>query len=181
MIDVNNELLEACRRNDQMAQVRIYEMFSKTLFNTCFRIVDNDADAEDLMQESFIEAFDKIHTFRGEGGFGGWLKRIAINNSINFLRKHRKWIIVDHSEMEVADPEPDNEEISENVFCRIEEIRNAINKLQPAYKLVLSLHLLEGYDHEEIAAILGTTHGNIRTRYSRAKQKLLQTILKLRN
>lgn len=181
MKELDHELIEACRSNDRGAQVRIYEMFSNTIFNTCVRIVDNSADAEDLMQESFIEAFRKIETFRGEGEFIGWLKRIAINNSINFIRKHKKLVSLDESNLDIPDPYAGEEEISENIFCQLEEIKSAMDQLKANYKIVLSLHLLEGYDHDEIAEILGTSNGNVRTRYSRAKQKLLQIIMHSRN
>jgi RNA polymerase sigma factor (sigma-70 family) len=179
--ELDNELIEACRRNDRGAQVKIYEKYSKAIFNTCARIVDNSADAEDVMQESFIEAFRKIDTFRGEGGFGGWLKRIAVNNSINFIRKRKNIVSIEDTNPEIPDPAEDEAAISENIFCQLEEIRNAMNQLNASYKLVLSLHLLEGYDHDEIAEILGTTNGNVRTRFSRAKQKLLQLIMNARN
>lgn len=181
MKELDYELIEACRINDRSAQVRIYDMFSNTIFNTCARIVDNSADAEDVMQESFIEAFRKIDSFRGEGEFIGWLKRIAINNSINFIRKQRRIVSLDEANLDIPNPSEGEAEISENIFCQVEEIRNAMDQLNAKYKVVLSLHLLEGYDHEEIAEILGTTNGNVRTRYSRAKQKLMQIIMSMRN
>lgn len=179
--DIDFKLIESCKNNERFAQERIYELYAKALFNTCCRIVDNEADAEDLMQESFIEAFRKIDTYRGEGEFAGWLKRIAINNSINFLRKRKRLVSLDEGYVEIPDNQPEDESISENIFCRIEEIRDALSRLNHHYKIILSLHLLEGYDHEEIASILGTTYGNVRTRYSRAKQKLLAIIMGARN
>jgi len=179
--DIDFKLIESCRNNERFALERIYELYAKALFNTCCRIVDNEADAEDLMQESFIEAFRKIDTYRGEGEFAGWLKRIAVNHSINFLRKRKRLVSLDEGYVEIPDNQPEDESISENIFCRIEEIRDALSRLNHQYKIILSLHLLEGYDHEEIASILGTTYGNVRTRYSRAKQKLLAIIMGARN
>jgi RNA polymerase sigma-70 factor (ECF subfamily) len=179
--ELENELIEACIRNDRGAQVKIYEKYSKAIFNTCARIIENSADAEDVMQESFIEAFRKLDTFRGEGGFGGWLKRIAVNNSINFIRKRKMFVSIEDNNQDIPDPANDEAVISENIFCQLEEIKNAMNQLNTSYKIVLTLHLLEGYDHDEIAEILGTTNGNVRTRFSRAKQKLLQLIMNSRN
>ncbi|NCU32241.1 MAG: RNA polymerase sigma factor [Candidatus Moranbacteria bacterium] len=179
--DRDKELIGQCKQGERNAQIKVYEMHAATVFNTCFRIVSNEADAEDIMQESFIEAFDKIHTFRGEGSFVAWLKRIAVNKSINLLRTKRKSISLEDGAPEVTDNSHDEASISENIFCRLEEIRAAMDKLPENYRIVLSLQLLEGYDQEEISEILGTTHGNVRTRYSRAKQKLLQIIMKERN
>ncbi len=181
VLAIDEELIEGCRRSDKDAQVGIYKKYARSVYNTCYRIAGNAADAEDIMQESFIEAFSKIDSYRGEGAFGGWLCRIAVNNAINHLRKYRNEVSREESFMDVADSESDEAEISENIFCRVEEIRTAIELLPASYRIIISLHLLEGYDHQEIAEILGATYGNVRTRYSRAKQRLLQIIVESRN
>ena len=178
--DIHQDLIEACRHQNRNAQIRIYELYFKALYNTSLRIVSNTAEAEDIMQESFLEAFRKIEDYRGEGSFGAWLKRIVVNNSINHLRKKREMISLDESTIELRDPAPDEQEYSENVFCRLEEIREGIKKLPENYRVLISLHLLEGYDHEEMAEIFNTTNGNIRVKYLRAKQKLLQKIMESR-
>ena len=174
-------MIEACRQNDRAAQIEIYDLYYRAMYNASLRIVNDTAEAEDVMQDSFIEAFGKISSYRGEGAFGGWLKRIVINNSINVIRKRKEMISIDEAEIDVRDDDGGEKEYSENLFCRLEEIRDGVKKLPEAYKTIISLHLLEGYDHQEISEILNTTYGNIRTRYSRAKQKLLQIIMKSRN
>jgi RNA polymerase sigma-70 factor (ECF subfamily) len=151
------------------------------MYNASLRIVSNNAEAEDIMQESFLEAFRKIEDFRGEGSFGAWLKRIVVNNSINHLRKYREMMSLDESHIDPKDPAVEEQEYSENIFCRLEEIREGIKNLNENYRILISLHLLEGYDHHEIAEILNTTYGNIRVKYLRAKQKLLQTIMESRS
>ncbi len=178
--DIHQDLIEACRNQNRNAQVRIYELYFKALYNTSLRIVNNPAEAEDIMQESFLEAFKKIESYRAEGSFGAWLKRIVVNNSINHLRKNREILSLDESKIDLKDPGDDEQEYSENIFCRLEEIRDGIKKLPENYKVLLSLHLLEGYDQEEIAEILKTTYGNIRVKYLRAKQRLLQIIMESR-
>jgi RNA polymerase sigma-70 factor (ECF subfamily) len=179
--DIHHDLIEACRQNDRAAQIEIYDLYFRAMYNTSLRIVNDTAEAEDVMQDSFIEAFGKISSYRAEGTFGGWLKRIVINNSINIIRKRKETISIDEAEIDIKDDDGQEEEYSENVFCRLEEIRDAVKKLPEAYKTIISLHLLEGYDHQEISEILNTSYGNIRTRYSRAKQKLLQIIMKSRD
>jgi RNA polymerase sigma-70 factor (ECF subfamily) len=178
--DIHQDLIEACRHQNRNAQIRIYELYFKALYNTSLRIVSNTAEAEDIMQESFLEAFRKIEDYRGDGSFGAWLKRIVVNNSINHLRKKHEMISLDESSIELKDPAPDEQEYSENVFCRLEEIREGIKKLPENYRILISLHLIEGYDHEEMAEIFNTTNGNIRVKYLRAKQKLLQKIMESR-
>lgn len=170
------DLIEACKLYDRKAQERIYVLYSRAMYNASFRIVMDAAQAEDIMQDSFIEAFQKIGDFRAEGEFGGWLKRIVINNSINYLRSKKQMTLLNDQHHEVADTEAEEQEITENLFCRLEEIRLAMGKLSGEYRSILSLHLLEGYDHQEIAEVLQMSYGNVRTRYSRAKQKLLQII-----
>lgn len=179
--DIHHDLIEACRQNDRAAQVEIYELYCRAMYNASLRIVNDTAEAEDVMQDSFIEAFNKIGSYRAEGAFGAWLKRIVINNSINVIRKRKDTVSIDDTDIELKDTGENEKEYSENVFCRLEEIRDGIKKLPEAYKTIISLHLLEGYDHQEISEILNETYGNIRTRYSRAKQKLLQIIMKSRN
>lgn len=179
--DIHFELIEACRLNHRESQIKIYELYYKAMYNVSFRITGSTMEAEDIMQESFLEAFKKIDTFRGEGAFGAWLKRIVVNNSINSLRKKRELLSIDDAGFDLVDSSEEEATYSENVFCRLEEIRDAIKLLPDNYRIILSLHLLEGYDHEEISEILNTSYGNIRTRYSRAKQKLLDIIMKSRN
>ncbi len=174
------DLIDACRMKDRQAMEKIYDLYSHAMFNTSYRIVKNPAEAEDIMQESFIEAFEKLHFFRGEGSFGSWLKRIVINNSINYLRKQKPTTSLDNAETDLPDDAADDKAYSENLFCRLEEIRSGMKKLPENYRMVLSLNLLEGYDHEEIAGILNTSYGNVRTRFSRAKQKLLSIIMNTR-
>ena len=178
--DIHQDLIEACRHQNRNAQIRIYELYFKALYNTSLRIVGNTAEAEDIMQESFLDAFSKIENYRGEGSFGAWLKRIVVNNSINHLRKKREMISLEESSIEIKDSGPDEQEYSENIFCRLEEIREGLKKLPENYSILISLHLLEGYDHEEMAEIFNTTNGNIRVKYLRAKQKLLQIIMESR-
>ena len=175
------DLIEACKVSDRKAQERIYDLYCHAMYNASLRIVADAAQAEDIMQDAFIEAFQKINDFRGEGEFGGWLKRIVINNSINYLRRKKEMAILDDHHHELADPAAEEEAITENLFCRLEEIRLAMQRLNDDYRCILSLHLLEGYDHQEIAEVLQMSYGNVRTRYSRAKQKLLQIIMRSRD
>ncbi len=175
------DLIEACRMHDRQAQEKIYDLYCKAMYNASFRILNHSAEAEDIMQESFIEAFEKLNTFRGEGSFGSWLKRIVVNNSINHLRRKKPTSSLEDEQFEMIDTVDEENEYSENLFCRLEEVRKGLEELPENYRIIISLHLLEGYDHEEISEITGLSNGNVRTTFSRAKQKLLQLIMKSRD
>jgi RNA polymerase sigma-70 factor (ECF subfamily) len=145
------------------------------MYNSALRILNDTAEAEDVMQESFLEAFRKIDTFRGEASFGSWLKRIVINRSLDLLKKGHDMKSID----EIPEDIPDNyeeENYLEILSYKVDLIRRAIHMLPDNYRIVLSLNLLEGYDHEEISQILDVSNNVSRTRFSRGKQKLIEIL-----
>jgi RNA polymerase sigma-70 factor (ECF subfamily) len=172
---IRDELVERCKNGDTQSYEALYRQYSKAMYNTSLRIVNNTADAEDVLQEAFLDAFRSLHDFHYRSTFGAWLKKIVINKSINVLRT-RKVNLVD---METTDLHAVVEEESineEEIHYRVEEVKKMIRKLPDGYRTVLSLYLLEGYDHEEISQILNISHNTVRTQYVRAKQKLLSII-----
>jgi RNA polymerase sigma factor (sigma-70 family) len=145
------------------------------MYNTSLRIVNNTGDAEDVLQESFVDAFGSIEAFQYKSTFGAWLKKIVINKSINHLRK-RKMDLIDIDTTNagyIPDGEPTDEKA---IQFKVEEIKGAVKLLPNGYRTVLTLYLFEGYDHEEIAEILKISHATVRTQYMRAKQKLIGLI-----
>lgn len=175
---IRDELVERCKQGDSLSYQLLYQRYSKAMYNTSLRIVNNSADAEDVLQEAFLDAFRSLHDFHYRSTFGAWLKRIVINKSINTLRKRRAYFVeLDESNeggvYALAQEEPPDEEALQ---YQVTEVKKAIQKLPDGYRAVLSLYLLEGYDHEEIAGILSISHNTVRTQYVRAKQKLLSII-----
>lgn len=175
---VLDELVERCKRGDSLGYQLLYQRYSKAMFNTSLRIVNNTADAEDVLQEAFLDAFRSLNDFHYRSTFGAWLKKIVINKSINALRKRRGHFVEIDEEREdgihaIAQEEPIDEA---DLQYRVAEVKKAIQKLPDGYRAVVSLYLLEGYDHEEIAGILSISHNTVRTQYVRAKQKLLSII-----
>lgn len=167
-------IIERCKKGERSAQTKLYEKYNKGMYNISFRILNHSAEAEDAMQEAFITAFRKIKSFRGKSSFGSWLKHIVINHSIDLLRK-RKHYYYDLSNV--------NEEIVTNDKIDIEHpkitpeiIKKGISQLKDNYRVVLTLALLEGYDHKEIASILKISNGSTRVLYHRAKDKLKQQL-----
>jgi RNA polymerase sigma factor (sigma-70 family) len=167
-IDKHADLVDECRNGNRKAQFELYKLYANAMYNVARRIVNDDAEAEDVLQEAFLDAFGRIKDFRQETTFGLWLKQIVINRSINYLRK-RKLELVSLDEVEVADEiETDFEETT----LKVEAIKAAMNELPDGYRVVLTLYLFEGYDHEEIAHILKITENTSRSQYLRAKRKL---------
>lgn len=142
------------------------------MYNTSLRIVGNTGDAEDVLQESFSDAFRTIADFSYKSTFGAWLKKIVINKSINLLRK-RKMDFVDIEKTNIGHL-PEEDSLNEKEMeLKVEEIKKAVAMLPNGYRTVISLYLFEGYDQEEIAEIMQVTHATVRTQYMRAKQRLL--------
>ena len=143
------------------------------MFVVANRFVKNADDAEDVLQESFIKAFQKIHQYKGEVTFGAWLKRIVVNKSIDFLKSKKDKVSIDEQDMQVV-AEDDNWNVS--AVISIDEVRLAIDQLQEKYKYVVLMFLVEGYDHQEIAEVLNISSSACRTRLSRGKNKLKELL-----
>ncbi len=145
------------------------------MLNVAFRIVGNIAEAEDVLQEAFLDAFGKVKEFRQDTTFGLWLKQIVVNRSINLLRKRRLELVDMESEQleNIADAETEDEE---EIQYQAAMVKEAIKELPEGYRLVISLYLLEGYDHEEIGQILNISENTSRTQFLRAKRKLIDII-----
>jgi RNA polymerase sigma factor (sigma-70 family) len=172
-LDYNNthrELIEECKRGHRKAQFELYRLYSKAMFNICLRMLRNEADAEDVLQASFIDAFTKLDTFRYQSSIGAWIKRIVVNNCINFLKKRRLSIVeMNTNVLSIETPEEVSGSLSS---MSVEKVKSAMMKLPNGYRIVCSLYLLEGYDHKEIAQILNISEATSKSQFSRAKRKL---------
>lgn len=170
-INIHQDLLDRCHDGDKKSQFEIYRLYYKSMYNSSLRIVGIPEEAEDIMQESFLTAFRKLKTYSGDVSFGAWLKKIVINRSLDALRKRKAIFEELHAELPVVnEPEPEVESIT------VEEVKSAINSLSDGYRTILSLILLEGYDHEEVSEILGIKNVTSRTQFSRARQQLREIL-----
>ncbi|MHA4893854.1 RNA polymerase sigma factor [Pedobacter sp. PWIIR3] len=176
-IDKHVDLVEACRQGSRKAQFEIYKLYAKAMYNIAVRIVNDEAEAQDVLQEAFLDAFTRIESFRAETTFGLWLKQIVINKSINLLRK-RKAELVSLEGVDIADEEHEDEQ---DLQYKVNEIKEAVAKLPDGYRVVLTLYLFEGYDHEEIAHILKISENTSRSQFMRAKTKLNSLLEKERS
>lgn len=141
------------------------------MYSVCLRILNDEHEAEDIMQEAFLKVFRKISTYQGTVSFGAWLKKIVINRSLDQLKKRKvKFEEVDSKVFQLPYDDESYNEVD------VERIKEAIRGLPDNYRTILSLHLIEGYDHEEISQILGISNSASRTQYSRAKSKLRELL-----
>lgn len=172
-MNIHEELIHRCRAGDQEAHFRLYKLYSKAMYNVGYRITGNEEDAEDVLQEAFISAFKNLNHYRGDSSFGSWVKKIVINKAINLLKK-RKWeLMPEHEEFDVPAEEPEQEYRPE---LQVDTVRKAILQLPGGYRSVLSMYLLEGYDHQEIAEIMGITESTSKSQLNRAKSKLRELL-----
>lgn len=169
--NIHQEIIDQCREGNQKAQFQLYKLYYKPMYSVCMRIVNQAAEAEDVMQESFLNAFRNMDTYKGEVSFGSWLKRIVINRSLDHLKKKKVQLEeISEKTAQIPDYQMELKEVN------MEAIKNAIQQLPDGYRVVLSLYLIEGYDHEEISEILGISNSNSRTQFLRAKNKLRELL-----
>ena len=176
--DINEDLINLCCDGDEHAQYKLYKLYSKAMYNVALRIVNDPADAEDVLQEAFINAFTNIRSYGKKASFGSWLKRIVINKALNFVNA-KKWHFddLDHRSENIID---EGDHKAEDEDYKVWQIKNAMKTLPNGFRMVLSLYLFEGYDHKEIAEIMNITESTSKSQYKRAKDKL-RSLLKTEN
>ena len=173
-LNIHNKTIEQAKNRNAKALHTLYKQYSRAMFNVCIRMTNSYEDAEDILQDAFTDAFQKLDSYAYESSFGSWLKRIVINKCINALKK---------KEIDLVFSDTENENITEyevdysNIDLQVEQIKLSINKLPDGYKLVCTLYLIEGYDHKEIAQILNISESTSKSQYMRAKKKLKQIIV----
>ncbi len=168
------ELIQKCKQQNLQAQAEVYQLFSGKLFALSLKYSRNKQDAEDVLQDSFITIFNKIHQYKNKGSFEGWLKRIVINTA---LQKYR-----DKSPLQLV-KEEQNIENKEEVILEIDNpsldlkfLLQLIQELPDRYRLVFNLYVLDNYSHKEIAEMLKISEGTSKSNLSRARLILKQKI-----
>ena len=170
-VDKHYALVAECKQGSKKACFELYRLYSKAMLNVAFRIVGNFDEAEDVLQDAFLDAFNRVKDFRQETTFGLWLKQIVVHRAINLLRK-RKLEMVELGEDQLENIPDEEAEDDEEIQLQVAQVKEAMKKLPEGYRVVLSLYLLEGYDHEEIGQILNISENTSRTQFLRAKRKL---------
>ena len=173
VLNISDELIARCREGDSNAHFRLYKLYSKAMYNVGLRITGNEDDAEDALQEAFISAFRNLDSYRGDATFGAWLKRIVVNKAINLVKMKKHDRIPEDDRWDVAE-EPEAAEYKGELT--VDRVKHAIEQLPDGYRSVLSLYLMEGYDHQEIAEIMGITESTSKSQLNRAKAKLKEIL-----
>ena len=168
----DSALVKACLENDSKAQEKLYDLYSKSMFGLCKRMMGNKQDAEDVFQNAFISVFTKLDLYQAKSPLKYWIKKIFVNHCINELKKRKENLFLDIYY---------EEETNENDFeieYDVNSIQKALTSLPVGYRTILNLYLFEGYNHKEIATILNISESTSKSQYSRAKKKLRQLLIR---
>jgi RNA polymerase sigma-70 factor (ECF subfamily) len=166
-------LIAGCARGDRRMQEELYRAYSPRMFAICLRYASSYQEAEDLLQEGFIKAFGNIGRFRHEGSFEGWMKRIFVNTAIEGYRKNHP--VNDSLEVD----EMKNDLVQQDDFHQLSaaDLMKMIQALSPGYRTVFNLYAVEGYNHQEIATLLGISVGTSKSQLARARYLLQKMVL----
>jgi len=164
-INDDNDLITGCIDGNRKIQYELYQRFSPKMFGVCLRYAGNTEEAEDILQEGFIKVFKKIESFRREGSFEGWIRRIFVNTAIEHFR--RKTYLQPITEKEENNVEAKYLSVLDNLAEK--DIIKLVQLLSPGYRTVFNMYVVEGYTHKQIAEILGISEGTSKSQLSRAK------------
>lgn len=167
-----SDLLEGCIKGDRKMQYELYNRFAPKMYGVCLRYAGNAEEAEDILQESFIKVFRKITSYRGDGSFEGWVRRIFVNTAIEYYRK--KTYLQPITEQEEATVEGKYLSVLDSLAEK--DIIKLVQQLSPGYRTVFNMYVIEGYTHKQIADLLGISEGTSKSQLSRAKQILQEMI-----
>jgi RNA polymerase sigma factor (sigma-70 family) len=167
-----NEIIQGCLKNEASAQEKLYALYSRRMMAICLRYTRSRPEAEDIFHEAFIKVFKNIHTWQG-GAFEGWIRRIFVNTAINHYHQNRKYF--DHVDSSAAETMLSS---TDNVLSEIsnQELLNLVSQMPDGYKLVFNLYVIEGYNHIEIAEMLGIAEGSSKSQLSKGKAYLKKLI-----
>jgi RNA polymerase sigma factor (sigma-70 family) len=168
------DLINGCINNDRRMQEELYARFAPKMYAVCLRYAGNSEEAEDILQEGFIKIFKKLASFRSEGSFEGWIRRIFVNTSIEHFR--RKTYMQPISEQEENTMEGKSLSVLDSLAEK--DLIQLIQQLSPGYRTVFNMYVVEGYTHKEIGELLGISEGTSKSQLSRAKVILQEMVKK---
>ncbi len=173
--NIHEDVILSCLQGNVSSYEQLYKLYSRAMLNVAFRILNDISEAEDVLQESFIKAFNNLSSYKGDSTFGAWLKRIVINQSLNQIRKQKlQFEDVDNHQNDLLSD--DSDDFGYEKHLKVARIRQAMEKLPDGYRIIFSLYLLEGYDHAEIASILGISESTSKSQLNRSKKKIKEIL-----
>lgn len=174
-LEIDKELIERCIRQDEAAQAKVYTLFAPRMYGVCQRFAGSTLEADDFLQEGFLRVFRQIRSFRYEGSFEGWIRRIIINTAINITKREMKYMTTEnpaHFDF------PLNTDISPLSALSHQELLAAIQKLPAGYRTVFNLYVIEGYTHKEIGDLLHISENTSKSQLFAAKRSLRKGLMK---
>ena len=171
---IHGYLILKSQEGDRRAQHELFKLYANAMYNICRRMIGDDDDAKDVLQDAFVHAFVKIKGLRNINTFPAWIKRIVINHCINALKK--KNLATIEIEEKAVYSESTLDENAEPIKYEVEKVMRAIDKISEGCKTVLNLYLFEGYDHKEIGVILNISESASKAQYSKAKAKIREIL-----
>jgi RNA polymerase sigma factor (sigma-70 family) len=173
-MDQEQELIERCLRNDSAAQESLYRRYASKMYGLCLRYVRRKEEANDILQDAFIRIFRNLGNYRGEGSFEGWIRRIIVNTAINYYKSNVRY----NNDISIDDVHV-NGNIDNDAISRIstDELLKVIQQLPHGFRMVFNLFVIEGYDHKEIAEMMGVSESTSKSQLHRAKAALQKKLM----
>jgi RNA polymerase sigma-70 factor (ECF subfamily) len=169
---IQTYLVQRAKANDRQAQNELYKLYAGAMYNICRRMMGNEEDAKDVLQDAFIDAFSHLKNLKDEHLFSAWIKRIVVNHNLNALKKKRIDVTPLKENFDAIEDDGDDRDLT----YEVKRVMKAIDQISDGCKVVLNLYLFEGYDHQEIAEILSITESTSKAQYSKAKKKLREIL-----
>lgn len=176
MLKVDERLIRKCIRGDNQAIEKLYHFVSASLYGICLRYAKNREDAQDLLHDGFLKIIDNLKRFRWEGSFEGWLRRIIVNEAINYYRRGN---LIQFKDYESVNFKIDGFELSGLQKMTQQELLGLLDKLPTGYRIVFNLFAIEGYTHIEISKLLDITENTSKSQYRKARLRLQELVIKL--
>ncbi len=169
---VTDQIVVRCRKGDVRAFHELYEAYARAMYNICLRMTGHAADAEDVLQEAFLQVFKNLDKLSSDSSITAWIKRIVVNHCLSYLRK-KKVYFEEVGETDAAEEAA----VDEGAYAlTVSAVKEAIGQLPHGYRTVLNLYIFEEYSHREIAEMLGITESTVKTQFMRAKEKVRQLV-----
>ena len=164
----DSDLINACLRNDRSAQRTLYDRYKRAMYTLAYRLTNDFDDANDVLQDTFLDVFRKLETFKGESTIGAWIRVILVRKAYKRLNKAKLW--------ELPDEIPENGEVTWSNTIDGEYLEKAIFSLPEGFRMVFTLIEIEGYSHKEVANILGISEGTSKSQLFYSKKRLREIL-----
>jgi RNA polymerase sigma-70 factor, ECF subfamily len=170
---IETEWIEGCKRGNSSAQKSIFDHYSGRMYGLCCRYIADGMIAEDVLITAFTKVFDRIHQYKGDGSFEGWIRKIMVNESLTYLRRNKNMYL--ETDIEAADRQPDLSRMENELEA--EDLMRMIAELPSGYRIVFNLYAIDGYSHKEIAGQLGISENTSKSQLSRARAHLQRSLM----